>query len=163
MDFQHGLGVPALLQADGFRTTGSSMNATKAYVLTYLATLVAFLLLDTLWLTQMAAGLFKAELGDLLRPAPLLSAAILFYLIYALAIQILAVHPALAARSGMAAAGYGALLGLASYGAFDLTNLAILKAWTPTLAALDMTWGAAGSALSAVAGYLTASYLRERR
>jgi uncharacterized membrane protein len=133
------------------------MNATKAYVLTYLATLVAFLLLDTLWLTQMAAGLFKAELGDLLRPAPLLSAAILFYLIYALAIQMLAVHPALAA------AGYGALLGLASYGAFDLTNLAILKAWTPTLAALDMTWGAAVSALSAVAGYLVASYLRERR
>ncbi len=128
----------------------------------YAATLVAFLLLDAVWLTYVTAGFFKAQLGDLLRPEPLLSAAFLFYLIYALAITVLAVTPALRLRQGTVALGYGALLGLAAYGAFDLTNLAVLKAWTPELAALDMAWGAVVTALAAGAGYLAGSYLRER-
>lgn len=128
----------------------------------YAATLVAFLVLDAVWLSYVAAGLFKAQLGNLLRPEPLLSAALLFYLIYALAITVLAVTPALRLRQGRVALGYGTLLGLAAYGAFDLTNLAVLKAWTPQLAALDMAWGAVVTALAAGAGYLAGSYLRER-
>ena len=51
------------------------------------------------------------------------------------------------------AATHGAVLGLTAYATFDLTSLAIIKGWTPGLAAVDMAWGTVLSAIAAVAGY----------
>ncbi len=46
----------------------------------------------------------------------------------------------------------GAILGLTAYATFDLTNLAILKGWTPLVAAVDIAWGVFVTTVVAVAG-----------
>ena len=46
---------------------------------------------------------------------------------------------------------YGGLFGLVSFGIFDLTNLAILSAWTTRFVVVDMAWGMTANALVASA------------
>ena len=49
-------------------------------------------------------------------------------------------------------ASRAALFGLVAYATYDLSNLATLKSWPIGLALIDMAWGSALSAMSAVAG-----------
>ena len=67
--------------------------------LAYLATSVVFLGLDALWLSRIALGLYRAELGALLLEQPNLVVAGLFYLLFGFGIVVLAVLPALEAQS----------------------------------------------------------------
>jgi uncharacterized membrane protein len=121
------------------------------------STFVAFLALDVAWLMLAGAGFFQAEVGALLRATPDLFAAALFYVIYATALVVLAVEPALCdgpAKNAMTEALWkGALFGLAAYATFDLTNLAVLKGWTWTITLIDMAWGTLASSLSSIAGF----------
>ena len=116
------------------------------------ATLVTFVALDVAWLMLVAHGLFQSQLGPILRPQPDLMAAAAFYPIYAGGLVMLAVRPALQARSLLSAATNGAILGLTAYATFDLTNLAIIKGWTLGLALVDMAWGTIVSAIAASVG-----------
>ena len=129
------------------------MRAARANGPMFLVTLAVFLGLDAAWLWLVAMELFQSQLGTILRPEPLLGAAIAFYLIYSLGIVVLAVRPALAARAPAIAAGRGAMLGLVAYATFDLTNLAVIRGWTLQLAVVDMAWGIAATAAAALAGY----------
>ena len=52
------------------------------------------------------------------------------------------------------AALQGALFGFFAYATYDLTNLATLRDWPVSLAALDTAWGTAVSAVCAAAGRL---------
>lgn len=119
----------------------------------FVATLVAFLALDAVWLILVANAFFKSELGPLLRTKPDLAVATVFYLIYAGGLAILAVTPSLWERSAQAAAWRGAVLGLTAYATFDLTNLAILEGWTRAVAIVDVAWGTIASAIASLAGY----------
>ncbi len=92
-------------------------------------------------------------------PAPNLAAAAFFYLIFAIAIVILAVRPGLDASSIWMAVGYGAVLGLAAYGTYDMTNISTLKGWPVQLTIVDMVWGTILTALASASGYGTARYL----
>ena len=83
----------------------------------------------------------------------------LFYLLYVAGLLVFAILPGLRARRGRTAAALGALLGLLAYGTYDLSNYATLRDWPLGLTAIDMTWGAVLSAVSATAGYLAASRL----
>ena len=47
----------------------------------------------------------------------------------------------------------GAVLGLAAYGAYNLTNLAVVRDWPTMLTFADWPWGAFVTAASAAAGY----------
>jgi uncharacterized membrane protein len=118
----------------------------------YIITLVVFVALDAAWIGLVAGPKFQAQLGDILRPEPLLSAALVFYLVYTAGLVHLAVQPAVEQRSLAKAASGGALVGLTAYATFDLTNLTIIRDWTVGLAALDIAWGVVVSALTAVAG-----------
>ncbi len=53
----------------------------------------------------------------------------------------------------MMAIGYGAVLGLAAYGTYDITNLAVLKGWPVIVTVVDMVWGTLVTAACAAAGY----------
>lgn len=130
------------------------------FVIAYLASLVTFVLLDAAWLMLVAIDQFQSALGPILRSEPDLSAAVAFYLVFVGGLTFLATRPALHARSANVAVMYGGVLGLTAYATFDLTNLAILSGWTPGLAALDMIWGTALSAIAALAGYAVARRLR---
>jgi uncharacterized membrane protein len=123
------------------------------YVIAYVATTVAFLGLDFLWLGTVATGFYKSRLGDMLLNQPNFVAAGVFYLFYVAGIVYFAVQPALVAGNWTAAAIAGAILGFIAYGTYDMTNLATLKNWSPAVSAVDMAWGTVLTSFSAVVGY----------
>jgi uncharacterized membrane protein len=123
----------------------------------YAVTLGAFLVLDFLWLTLMGQRFYGAEIGPLLLDKPNLLVAAPFYLIYPAALTMLAVVPAAAGGGGVWGALWrGALLGLAAYATYNLTNLATLKGWSTLLTVVDLAWGTTGSALASAAGWMMA-------
>jgi uncharacterized membrane protein len=124
-------------------------------IVLYLATLIILTTLDFLFLGVLAKGFFVAEVGDMLgdvKAAP----AILFYLLYVAGILVFVSQPARGWRSTLL---YGALFGLFCYATFDLTALALLKHWSWAVAAVDVTWGAVVTAISATAGRAIADVL----
>jgi len=89
-------------------------------------------------------------------PSPNLGIAALFYLLFTVAIVILAVLPGLSSGSLGTTLLYGAILGLAAYGTYDITNLSTLKNWPLAMSLIDMVWGTFLTALSAAGGYCAA-------
>lgn len=122
----------------------------------YLATLIAFLVIDGLWIGLVARKIYADTLGDWMRSSPGLAAAGLFYALYAAGIVYLAVQPAIKTNSAVLALLNGAVLGALAYGAFTVTNYAILERWTLKLVVTDLLWGTAITAVAAFAGYLAA-------
>ena len=110
-------------------------------VVRYLLILALFATLDAAWLLGIGASFNRAQFGHLMRADPVWSAAVTFYLIYGVAVLSLAVNPALSGGRMRDAAWRGALLGLAAYGAFDLTSLAMFTAFPLPGAVVDMVWG----------------------
>ena len=113
----------------------------------YLLVLALFACLDAAWLMGVGASFNRAQFGHLMRPDTVWSAAVLFYLVYGVAVLALCVQPALASGRARDAAWRGALLGLASYGAFDLTSLALFKDFPLPGAIVDMVWGTSVTAM----------------
>lgn len=123
------------------------------YLLAYVGTAVVFFVVDFVWLSTVGKWYF-ARMGPLLRESPNLAYAGIFYLFYVAGVVILAVMPAVAAGSWTLALFYGAVLGLVAYGTYDMTNLSTLKGYPPAVAVVDIAWGTALTAVSAVAGFL---------
>ncbi|MGV3493904.1 MAG: DUF2177 family protein [Ramlibacter sp.] len=116
--------------------------------MTFLQTLAAygvaalvFLGLDAIWLSTMAARLYRPAIGHLLAPDFALAPAALFYLLYVAGIVAFAVAPAVASGRALEALARGAALGLLAYATYDLTNQATLRAWPWHLTLADMAWG----------------------
>ena len=116
----------------------------------YLATLAVLVVLDAAWLTSMRA-VYKSQLGDLLAERVNWTAAVIFYVLFAIGLVMFVVAES-DSRSWTGTLARGAVFGLVAYATYDLTNLATLARWPVTLTVLDMAWGAALSALVAAAG-----------
>lgn len=125
----------------------------KTYVAAYLFTLVAFLVIDFIWLSAMASRLYRPAIGDLLAENFRLAPAVVFYLIYAAGLTFLAVRPAFQTGEWTTALLYGAVVGFMAYATYDLTNQATLKSWSTTLTVADLLWGTFVSAAAATIGY----------
>ena len=121
------------------------------YPLTYLATFVTMLAIDSVWLTLTAGPLYRAHLGDLLadsfRPVP----AVLFYVLYVLGIMVFVV-PSDDSRNYGKIALFGALFGVFCYATYDLTNQATMRTWSTTVTVADIAWGAALTAVGSTLG-----------
>ena len=130
------------------------------FVVAYIVTAVVFLGLDFLWLTQVALGMYRRELGTLLLDNPNLLVAGLFYLLFVLGIVVLVINPALNGGGWVTALWMGAVLGLVAYGTYDITNLSTLKNWSLTVTLVDLAWGAALTAVSAAVGTLVVTWFR---
>jgi uncharacterized membrane protein len=122
----------------------------KKALFAYAGALLAFLLLDGLWLGVLMAPTYRALLGSLMLDQPLLAPAAAFYLLYGLGCVVFAVLPA---ATWQRAARLGALLGLVAYGTYDLSNWATLRGWSAQLALMDMAWGALATCIACSAGY----------
>jgi uncharacterized membrane protein len=121
------------------------------YLILYLATALVMLPLDLIFLGFVANGFFRSQVGDMLgevRAAP----AILFYLIYVGGIVVF-VNGAPGA-TWLSALLFGALFGLVCYATFELTNMSLLKHWTWSVVAVDMTWGVFLTSTAATLGLL---------
>ncbi|MFK3970387.1 DUF2177 family protein [Pseudomonas sp. NPDC087358] len=125
----------------------------KRFLGAYLSTLVAFLLLDGLWLGVLMGPAYRAWLGPLMLAQPVIFPAVLFYLIYIAGIVLIGVLPGVRSGSAAHAAGYSALLGVMAYGTYDLTNWATLQGWPAQLALVDWAWGTFASGVAGAVGY----------
>lgn len=96
---------------------------------------------DAIWLSVVAKKFYQSQIGSLLLEKPLMPAAWLFYAVYVIGIVAFVLAPALAKGSWQYALGYGALFGFVAYATYDLTNLATLKGFTPTVVVVDLLWG----------------------
>ena len=125
----------------------------------YIGALLAFLVLDGLWLGVLMSSTYKELLGPLMLAQPKWGPAIVFYLLYVLGVVFFVVLPALARASARRAALAGALFGLVAYGTYDMTNWATLQGWSAQLALMDMAWGGLLTCLAALSGYWTSHKL----
>jgi uncharacterized membrane protein len=108
----------------------------------YAVALPVFLVIDLVWLGVVARSFYQTRLGHLMRPNVNWTAALVFYLLFVVGIVVLAVWPAIERQSFMRALLLGALLGLVTYAAYDLTNLAVLEGFPLGVALVDIVWGA---------------------
>lgn len=122
----------------------------------YSGALLAFLVLDGLWLGVLMSSTYKELLGPLILAQPKWGPAIVFYLMYVLGAVYFVVLPALSRGSARRAALGGAFFGLVAYGTYDMTNWATLQGWSAQLALMDMAWGGLLTCLASLSGYWTA-------
>ena len=125
----------------------------KKALIAYVATLLAFLLLDGLWLGVLMAPTYRELLGSLMLEKPLLVPAAVFYCLYVFGCVVFVVMPSL---TWQRAARMGALLGLVAYGTYDLTNWATLRGWSAQVSLMDWAWGTFATALACTVGFWVA-------
>lgn len=124
-----------------------------AFLKVYAVALGVFLAMDLTWLGVLAKGFYQEQLGYLMRPDVRVGAAVLFYLIYVVAVVVLVVAPAVEQQSLGRAVATGALFGLAAYAAFDLTSLALVRDFPVKAAVVDLAWGVVLTASVSAAGW----------
>jgi len=129
------------------------------YLKLYVATLVAFLIIDMIWLGLIARQFYAKYLGFLLSAKPIWSAAILFYLLFVAGVLVFVVLPGLHINSVKRVLLLGAMFGLVTYGTYDLTNLALVKDWPWIVTAVDMCWGAILAAIVSYVGFVIGKFL----
>ena len=112
--------------------------------------LVAFAVLDGVWLGLVMKGFYRSQLAPIARMAddglaPIWPAAILVYVLLAVGVTAFVIPRAVDTAS---AAGLGALLGLVVYGVYDLTNYATLTEYPLALTLVDICWGTVATAVA---------------
>jgi len=132
----------------------------EQYAKIYVAALVGFLAIDMLWLGVVARGFYRRHLGFLFADQVNWWAAFSFYLLFVAGVLVFAVAPALQAGSLSRALILGGLLGLLTYGTYDLTNLATVKGWPLVVTLVDMAWGTVLTAAVSGIGYLAGTWSR---
>ena len=131
--------------------TAGARLAPGAFGLAWLAAFVAMLALDGIWLGLVAKGMYQREMGSLMADPVRIVPILAFYLLFPIALVYLALFNA---PSGWGEAILrGAVLGLAAYGAYDLTNLAVVRDWPVRLTMIDWAWGCVICAAASAAGY----------
>lgn len=119
-------------------------------VILYLATTIIFLALDAVMLTFVMKPLFERHLTGLLREELNLLPAAIFYLAYTAGLITLISYPALKSETSVILPA--AILGAMAYGTYEFTSYAVMKNWSLTMVATDLTWGTVLTAFSAWAG-----------
>lgn len=110
--------------------------------------LISMILIDGIWLGTMLKPLYVPKIGHLFAHSMSFLPAVFFYLLYAAALNIFVVLPALKNDSGyFHILLLGLLFGMVTYGTYDLTNQATLKNWPWMLTAIDMAWGSVLAAM----------------
>ncbi len=121
------------------------------YLWAYGAALLVMGVLDGAWLGFIAKDFYAqhmaAHQADSFKAVP----ALLFYVCYPAGLVALALAPL--PESMTLAILRAALVGLVSYGVYDLTNLATLRDWSTKLALVDLAWGTFASAVAGAAAY----------
>jgi uncharacterized membrane protein len=130
------------------------------YFIYYLATIIPLVIFDGLWILVIAKKFYATELGFLFSKSINIVPVMLFYPIYAFVILTLAVLPAVSSKSWIEALWHGALLGLAAYGAYDLTNQATITGWSTRVTIVDMGWGIVVTAITSVIVFFIINYLK---
>lgn len=116
----------------------------------YLITLLPLVALDATWLTLMVPRFYRPRMEFLWREANIVP-VIFFYPLFAFGLTVLVTAPGLRGETSLGGTVLrGALFGLVAYAAYDLTNQATIRDWPLIVTVVDMAWGAALCALTAL-------------
>jgi uncharacterized membrane protein len=114
----------------------------KKNIITYLTLLLSLLIIDGIWLGLIAKEGYQQAMGHIMREQVIIWPWIVFYLLYPLAILILAVKVQLNTQSRFHFLWRGFVLGATAYGTYNLTNYALVVDWPLFITVKDWLWGA---------------------
>ena len=114
----------------------------KKNIITYLTLLLSLLIFDGIWLGLIAKDGYQQGMGHVMREQVIIWPWIVFYLLYPLAILILAVKVQLNTQSRFHFLWRGFVLGATAYGTYNLTNYALVLDWPLFIMVKDWLWGA---------------------
>ena len=120
-------------------------------VATILASFI-FLIIDVIWLSFATKSFYRPLIGNLLTDKPVMWAAALFYIIYVMGMALVVIQPCISSENIFKTLYIGFIFGLVAYGTYNLTNMAVLKGWSPMVTFVDMFWGGSLTAVSATTG-----------
>lgn len=109
---------------------------------TFITAFVTFMVIDVIWIGLIAKDFYDKRIGGLMKDDINWTAAIIFYVLFIIALMVFVINPAIAAGSWTKALSLGAFFGLITYATYDLTNLALTKNWPLSVTIVDMIWGA---------------------
>ncbi len=124
------------------------------YFKVFLIAFIIFIVIDLLWLGLIAKDLYQRELGQLMKPNINFTAAIIFYLIFVIALSVFVIVPGIEADSILKVILLGALFGFASYATYDLTNYATLEGFPLNMVIIDLIWGTSLGTLTSLLTFL---------
>jgi uncharacterized membrane protein len=119
------------------------------------ASILAFLILDGIWLGLVMKDFYRTQLAPIGRFAgdsfaPIWPVAALVYVLLGVGVAVFVVPRAASIHS---AALFGAVVGLVVYGVYDLTNYSTLARWPALVTVADIAWGTLACAVIAAAVY----------
>lgn len=133
------------------------MSGIRRWLIAYAITLVVFTLVDGVWISLVAFGVYRAELGSLMAETfpPLAAAA--FYLGYVAGLVHFGLQPQSLDVPLPRRVLAGTLFGMFTYGTWGLTALVVIKGFSAFVAVTDIAWG---MALGAIVTFLSTLLLR---
>ena len=131
-------------------------------IIEYIIAVIVSIAIDGVWLGVISSALYKKYIGDLMLSTPKLTPALLFYLVFGVAMVVFIINPAIKNDWSIGRILFHAVvLGLVVYGGYDLTNLAILKGWSVAITFIDIAWGITFTSIVAFATvYLSKLFIK---
>ena len=124
----------------------------KCLIIATLIASIIFLIVDVIWLSFATKSFYRPLIGNLLADKPVMWAAALFYILYVFGMSLIVIQPCIDSDSIFKTIYTGFVFGLVAYGTYNLTNMAVLNGWSPTVTFVDMFWGGSLTAVSATTG-----------
>ncbi len=129
------------------------------FIKLYAIALPVFFVFDMIWLGLIAKGLYRREIGYLMKDNVNWTAAIIFYLLFIIGLVFFVISPSIEKSSWIYAILVGALFGFITYATYDLTNLAITKDWPLFITIVDLSWGAfLGASVSVITYFIYSKF-----
>ena len=128
----------------------------KIILLATLLTALIFLIIDIIWLSFAVKSFYRPNIGHLLLEKPVMWAAAMFYIIYVIGIGVVIIEPNINFDNTLGFLFKAFIFGLVAYGTYNLTNMATVRGWSPSVVFVDMIWGGSLTALSSYSGIILA-------
>ena len=125
---------------------------------TLIAALI-FLIIDIIWLSFAVKSFYRPNIGHLLLDKPVMWAAAMFYIVYVFGLGVVIIEPSINFEDTFKFLFKAFMFGLVAYGTYNLTNMATVKGWSPSVVFVDMLWGGSLTAFSSYYGILIAKKL----
>ena len=113
-----------------------------------------FLIIDIIWLSFSVKSFYGPRIGHLFADKPVIWAAAMFYIIYVFGLGVVIIEPSINFDDTFKFLFKAFMFGLVAYGTYNLTNMATVKGWSPSVVFVDMIWGGSLTAFSSYYGIL---------
>ena len=104
--------------------------------------MISMVFIDGLWLGIMLKRFYAPHIGHLLNDMIAIWPAVIFYVLFGIALNVFVVLPALKNNTGyLDLFLLGFLFGMVTYGTYDLTNQVTIRNWPWIVTVVDIAWG----------------------